>query len=208
MTSGRSGYGDTVTWIRAARPPRRGWRTAQRAFAATFTAALPLMALIGLLSPGRFGSPRANTFRTGWPLYVLLALLAAPLLYGLVHGARIRWFIARMREPFRRAFSGDPRFEGAADALASCNGALKTRFALAWVWGPAAVAVVAGMLCFAVAYFAVDAVLARGNVGWETPILAAANALGSMLLFRVVAQRLLTWRLAVSVHRAVTVGYD
>ena len=207
MTTRLRAYSDAVKWVRSAAPRPKSGRVAKRAFAGTFAAAVPLIALIGLVSPGRFGSPGANTFRSGWPLYVLLGIIALGGLYVGTHAARIRWSIARLREPFVRPFTGDPRFEGAADALATCPPALRTRFGIAWVWVPAAVTVLGGMFSFAAAYFVVDAVLARFKIGWQQPATAAASAVIAYLLFRSVARRLLTWRLAVSVHKSVTTGY-
>lgn len=174
---------------------------------ASIAVALPLLTLIALVSPGSFASPRSNTLRTGWPLYALLGLLAISLLYLLARARRIRWAIARAREPFVRAPEGDPRYEGAADALAACPGAMRTRFALWWIWGPAALAVLGVMCSFSAAYFLVDAILARFNVGWEHPALAGGNIVASFLLFALGSRRLATWRLAVAAHRSVTVGY-
>lgn len=61
---------------------------------------------------------------------------------------------------------------------------LQSRFAVAWVWGPMVVAVIAVLFAFSSAYFLIDAILQRFVVGWETPILAAVSALVSIILWR------------------------
>ena len=208
VMSARRAYSDAVKWVRSARPRRFSrvlW--AERALGATVAVAVPLLTVIALVSPASFASPASNTLRTGWPLYALLGLLAVSIVYLLARMRRIRWALARTREPFVRAPEGDPRYEGAADALAACPGPLRTRFVVWWVWGPVGIAVLAVMCAFSASYFLVDAILARGNVGWEHPVLAGANLASSFLLFAFGAGRLATWRLAVAVHRSVTVGY-
>lgn len=206
--SARRAYSDAVKWLKSAKPRnfRRGaW--AERALGASVAVAMPLLTAIALVSPASFASPASNTLRTGWPLYALLGLLAVSLLYLLARWRRIRWAIARAREPFLSAPEGDQRYEGAADALAACPAPMRTRFALWWIWAPVGVAVLAVMCAFSAAYFLVDAILAQFNVGWEHPVLAAANLVVSFVLFALTARRLATWRLAVAAHRSVTVGY-
>lgn len=166
-----------------------------------------MLTLIALLSPSSFGSPASNTLRSGWPLYVLLGILALSLAYLFGRRARIRWSLARVREPFVRAPEGQAHYENAADNLAACPGPLKTRFALQWVWGPVIVALLAVMAGFSGTYFLIDAILARFNVDWGHPVLAAGNLVLSVVLFALVSRRLATWRLATAVHRSVTVGY-
>ena len=206
--SSRRAYRDAVRWVESARPRRFGrWRYAERAVGATISAAVPILGLIALASPASFASPASNTLRSGWALYVLLAVLAVSLLYLLSRARRIRWAFARMREPFVRAPEGDERYEGAADALAACPAALRTRFAVWWVWGPIVIALLAVTAGFSATYFVIDAILARFNVGWEHPLLAAANLVVSFVVFAFVSARLATWRLAVAVHRSVTTGY-
>ncbi len=208
VMSARRAYSDAVKWVKAARPRgfRRG-RWAERALGASVAIAVPLLTVIALASPASFASPASNTLRTGWPLYALLGLLAVSLLYLLAHRKRIRWSLARVREPFVQAPQGDPRYEGAADALAACPGPLRVRFVVWWVWGPVAAAVVAVMCAFASAYFLVDAILARFNVGRDHPLLAGANLVLSFILFALASRRLSTWRVALAAHRSVTVGY-
>ena len=208
VMASRRAYRDTVKWVRSARPRRFGRsRYAERALGATIAAAVPILGLIALASPASFASPASNTLRSGWPLYVLLAVLGASFLYLFSRLSHIRWAFARLREPFVRAPQGDERYEGAADALAACPAPFRTRFALWWVWGPAVVALLGVTAGFSATYFLIDAILARFNVGWEHPVLAIANLVLSFVLFALVSGRLATWRLAVAVHRSVTVGY-
>ena len=206
--SAQRAYSDAVRWVKSARPrkfSRGAW--AERAVGASVAVALPLLSAIALVSPARFASPASNTLRTGWPLYALLALLAVSVLYLLARMRRIRWAVARAREPFVRPPEGDSRYEGAADALAACPAPMRTRFALWWIWGPVVIAVLAVMCAFSSAYFLVDAILARFNVAWEHPVLAGANLVASFILFALASRRLATWRLAVAAHRSATVGY-
>ena len=208
MLSARRAYVDAAKWVKSARP--RGFRRlrfAERAVGATVATAVPVLTIISLMSPTSFGSPASNTLRSGWPLYVLLGILAVSLLYLFGRRDRIRWSLARIREPFGREPQGDARYENAADNLAACPGPLKTRFALQWVWGPVVAGLLAVMAGFSATYFLIDAILARFNVGWGHPLLAAGNLVVSIVLFALVSGRLVTWRLATAVHRSVTAGY-
>ena len=207
LSAGRA-YSDAVKWLKTARPRRFSrLRYAERAVGATVAGAVPLLTLIALGSPSSFGSRGSNTLQSGWPMYVLLGLLALSLVYLFAHMARIRWSLARTREPFVREPRGDVRYENAADNLAACPAPLKTRFAVQWIWGPLVIAVLAIMAGFAATYFLIDAIVARFSVGWYHPVYAAANIVVSLVLFALVSGRLITWRLAVAVHRSVTVGY-
>ncbi|MDQ3955701.1 MAG: hypothetical protein M3285_09145 [Actinomycetota bacterium] len=204
MYSGQDSYADAVKWIRSARRGRSGgWQFAERAFGASLMAGIPILCVIALLSPTSFGAPGSNTLRSGWPLYLLLGILGLSLLLLIASARYVRWTIARLRDPFVRSFSGDARFEGAADALAECPAPLRTRFAMGWVWGPTALAVLGIFGTFSCAYFLIDAVMARFEVGLGHPILAAINGAVGLIAFRLGAARLQTWRLAVSVHRTV-----
>lgn len=117
------------------------------------------------------------------------------------------WLVRKAREPFRRPLEGDPAFAGAAHALGAAPAPLKTRFAVGWIWVPAGAALVALAGCLSTAYFVVDAVLARFEVGWQQPVLAGANLLLAWIVLRAAAGRLAVWPLAVSVHREATTGY-
>lgn len=201
-------YSEAVRWVKSARPRRFDrWRFAERALGGSFVVALPLLAAIGLVAPDRFGSPGSNTLRIGWPRYVIVALVAIPLLMLASRWRQVRWFVARTRDPFIRPPHDDKRFEAAADALAASGRAAKLRFAAAWVWGPAGLGGLGVIAAFATAYFIVDAVLARFQVEWQHALFASAYLVVGMVLFALSAPRLATWRLATSVHRSVTQGY-
>lgn len=206
--SARRAYSDAVKWLKTARPRRFSrFRYAERAVGATIAGAVPLLTVIALVSPNSFGSRGSNTLRSGWPLYVLLGILVLSLVYLASRGARIRWSLQRMREPFVREPQGDPRYENAADNLAACPAPMKTRWAIQWMWGPLVIVVLAVMAGIGATYFVIDAIVARFSIDWYHPVYAAANIAVSMLLFALVSGRLITWRLAVAVHRSVTVGY-
>lgn len=110
-------------------------------------------------------------------------------------------------EPLREPLDRFEAFDPAVHALLAAPATLRTRFALGWVWAPAGAVVAAAFFAASSAYFLVDAVLARFQIGWEQPLLAAVNAVAGLLLLRLAATRLATWRLAFSVHREVTGSY-
>ena len=195
--------------MRSARPGRIARiRFARRVFGSLLVAGLGLLALIGVLAPSNFGQPGAATPRSGWPFFVLLAVMAGTC--GLAAGRwrELAWLGARLREPLARPLHEHPRFDDAADAVASCPPPLRLRWALTYVWGPILWAVVAATLAFSSAYFIVDAVLARGRVGWAQPLYAVGFAALSTLVLALSAGRLATWRFGVSVHKEVTSGYE
>ena len=208
VRAARRAYSDATRWIRAGRPPTfNPRRFALRATAGAFVGGTIVLGAFGLLTPARFGATGARAFRSGWPALALLALVAAAVLLVLIDARRLRWLVARVREPWRRPLDDDPNFAGAVEALASCPAALHTRFVASYVWGPAVLGVLGTMFGFSSAYFVVDAILARFSVGWEQPLLAVGNALLSVIVFWAASQRLSTWRLAASVHREVATGY-
>jgi hypothetical protein len=207
VTSSGRAYSDATDWLKSSRRRFDKMAYAQKGFGAAFVAGLIVTGAIGVLSPAAFGSTGSRTLRTGWPSWLLLGLIGLAVLYAAMKWRYVRWAINRFRDPFVRAPEGDPRYEGAADALAACPAAYRTRFAFWWIWGPALLALLGTMCAFSVAYFLVDAVLARFEVGWETPVLAGINLVLGLLLFRLAATRLSTWRMAVAVHRSVTQGY-
>ncbi len=200
-------YGDAVRWIKSARPPRLNpWRLTRRIFQVCFVGALMVLAIIGLVSPERFGSPTSRPAGAiQW--WSLVALLVGCLAWcaskrsGIVAGA------TRLFEPLRRPLDELDAFYPATDALLSAPAAVRTRFAVGWVWGPVAVVVLAGFFAASAAYFLVDAILARFQIGWEQPVLAVVNAALSLVVLRLGAKRLSTWRLAFSIHRDVTGSY-
>jgi hypothetical protein len=207
VTSSGRAYADATGWIKSSRRRFDKMHYAQKGFGAAFLSALILLGAIGVISPQAFGSTGSRTLRTGWPSWVLLGLIGLALIYAISKWRFIRWALRRVRDPFVRAPAGDPRYEGAADALAECPQAYRTRFSIWWVWGPVALAFLGSVCAFSVAYFVVDAVLAGFEVGWETPLLAGVNLIVGLVLFRLAASRLSTWRMALAVYRSVTQGY-
>lgn len=204
----RKAYSDAVKWLKTARRRVRRLPFAERALGATVAAALPFFSFIALVSPGSFGAPASSTFDSGWVLYAVLGLLALSLLLLVVNAKRIRWFAARVREPFIRPPTGDPAFENGADALAASSGSYQSRFALWWIWAPVGLGLLGVITGFSATYFLVDAILARFDVGWSHLILAAGNLVISYLFFALAARRLRTWRWAVAIHKSVTTGYQ
>ena len=200
-------YSDAVRWLKSARPPRlNGWRLTRRIFQVCFVGSLLLLGAIGLASPQRFGSPGGGPGGSlqWWGLAALLVLCVAwcaTKRHGIKAGAE------RLAEPFRRPLDRLEAFYPATDALLSAPSAVRTRFAIGWVWGPAAIVVLGAFFAASSAYFLVDAILARFQIGWEQPVLAVVNALLSLVVLRSAAKRLSTWRLAFSIHREVTGSY-
>jgi hypothetical protein len=166
-----------------------------------------LLAIIGLISPARFGSQGSRAFGSGWPTIALIGLALACGLWVYARRKTHGWVVAKIREPFRRPLEEDPAFGGASGALAAAPAPLRTRFALTWIWAPAVGAMIALTACLSAAYFLVDAVLARFEVGWQQPVLAGIDLVLAWTLFRIAAGRLAVWPLAVAVHREATTGY-
>ncbi|MFN2488826.1 MAG: hypothetical protein ABR529_03620 [Actinomycetota bacterium] len=138
---------------------------------------------------------------------VLLVIIGLCLAYGALRRAELRWLAARVREPLVRPLEEEPHFDDAVETLESCPAPLRMRYAIAWVWGPIAWAVVGGTCAFSAAYFVVDAILARFRVGWEQPLYGAVFGVLSVIVFAGAAGRLATWRFAASVYREATTGY-
>ena len=83
-------YSDAKKWLRTARPRRiERNRFAWRSFAGFFLAGLVVLGIISLLAPNSFGAPGTNTLGTGWPLILVLALIAGSLLYALLQRRRL-----------------------------------------------------------------------------------------------------------------------
>ncbi|MGH2820585.1 MAG: hypothetical protein ACRDJ5_08030 [Actinomycetota bacterium] len=201
-------YADARRWIRSARPRRINRRAfARRGFSRGLMTGIVVLGLIALVSPSSFGEEYANTFALGWPLWVLLALMGACIAFGVSRLQQIRWVLARVSEPYRRALDDHPSWEGATGALDACPPAYRARFAMAYVYRPLALIVLGAFFAFCTAYFIVDALLASFGVGWLQPIMAVAFALLSLVTFGVTATGLSTWRLATSVHKFVSTGY-
>jgi hypothetical protein len=208
VIAARRAYSDATKWIRSSRPSHiRGWNRAGILFVNSFLAGILLLGVIGTLAPSRFGSPGARAFSSGLPSLALIGIVALCGMFAFIRRREIVWAVRRLREPARRALREDPAFEGAVNALEACPRPMQSRFALFWVWGPAAVFVLGGVFAFSAAYFVIDALLAGFSVGWEQAALGVANALASLMIFRLAAARLATWRLALSVYRSATEGY-
>ncbi|HVM34948.1 MAG TPA: hypothetical protein VM784_06350 [Actinomycetota bacterium] len=209
MIEARRAYADATGWIRAARPRRiEAGRFAARAFWGSFAAGVLVLGAVGLVAPATFGEPGVGTAAgRGLPALVLAGVVVAALAVGLSQGRRLIWVARRIREPFVRPLEEYESFEGAAGALAACPDALRARFAFGWVWGPAAVAVAGGTFAFSAAYFVVDAILARAQLGPGQWLMLAANFLLGAIAFRLGALRLSTWRIAASAYRDATGRY-
>ena len=204
----RKAYSDANAWTRSRVPPRRARAgIAGRSLTGCLVGSILLLASIAVISPARFGSQGSRAFGSGWPALVLGTVALGCAAWIFVRRRSIAWLLARAREPFSHAPEDDPAYAGAWAALAACRGPQRTRYALAWIWAPVAAAVVACAACLSAAYFLVDAVLARGEVGWQQPVLAAADLVVAWVLLRAAAGRLAVWPLAVAVHRAATTGY-
>lgn len=206
IAAGRA-YADLVRWMKKARPRGlRPWRLTRSIFRACVVGSTLVLGGIGLLRPSRFGSLSSRP--GGGPEWWALALFVALCLIAVV----VRWrrtagAAARLMEPWRRSLRELPSFEPAASALESCPAPLRTRFAIGWVWGPALLVVAGAFFAASAIYFVIDAILAGFSIGWEQPLLAVINMILSLVVLRVGAGRLATWRLAWSVHREVTGGY-
>lgn len=200
-------YGDAIRWIKSARSARfNAWRLTRRLFQTSFLGSLLLLGAIGLVSPESFGAPtsRAGGGIHWWGLAALVTLCLA---WCYTRRTGIRAGANRLAEPFRRRLDQLEAFDPAVGALLAASAGQQTRFALGWVWGPLAVLVLGGFFAASSAYFVVDAILARFQIGWEQPVLAVVNALLSFMVLRTGAKRLAVWRLAFSVHREVVGGY-
>lgn len=206
VIAARRAYSDAVRWMKEARPRgARGGRLALKLFRALYVGALVLLGSIGLVRPSRFGAPTSRPLRSvEWAaLGVLTAVL---LVYSLLRRQDILSSVSRFLEPFRSPID-HPSHDPAASALESCPAALRARFALGWVWGPAAAFLLAAVLAASSAYFVIDATLAGFVIGWQQPALAVIQAVLSLIVLRSTATRLATWRLALSVHRSVSGAY-
>lgn len=206
VIAARRAYRDLIRWMKAARPSGlRPWRLARRLFWTSILSATILVGSIGLVRPERFGS--RNT-RAGSPEWWALGLLvAAACLFVVLRRRGLVTAVDRLLEPLRRPLEELPSFEPAVNALDSCPAPLRSRFLLGWVWGPAAGLVAGAFFAASAVYFVVDAILARLVVGWQQPLLAGTNAALGLVISRLAATRLATWRLAFSVNRWVNGGY-
>ena len=203
VIAARRAYQDLIRWIKAARPRTLDpFRLARRLFWTYLLGATALLGGIGLLSPGRFGSPGSRPQRDlDW--WVLAALVGLSLATLVLRRTRMAEGTNSWLGVFSGALEQHPSFEPAVNALDSCPAALRTRFALGWVWGPLAAAVLAAICAASSVYFVVDAILARFTSGWGQALLAVVNGSISLIVLRLAAKRLSVWRLSFAVHRAV-----
>jgi hypothetical protein len=208
-------YSDAVKWTKLDRPRRFDRASfAGHCWQNSFVAGVVVLGVIGFLSPTTYGQTRGFSERgrfgalgLGWPGLVLLGLVVLGLLYALAHREGIRWTILRVIDPWRRPMTESSSYEGAVGALDASSDALKTRYAWRFVYRPMVLAVLATFFAFSSAYFLVDATLARFEVGWQQPVLGVVNTLISLILWRVAALGLSTYRLAASVYKSVSTGY-
>jgi hypothetical protein len=208
VLAGRRAYSDAVRRLKAARPRRiDSGRFAARAFWGSFATGIVVLGALALLAPSSFGTPGARALRGGVWTLALGGLIAVAVIALLLNARHLRWLYARIREPFARPLTENRHLDVAADALAACPESYHSRWATSWVWVPALIAVAGVTFAWSSAYFVVAAVLSGGRVGWGNPVLAAGNAILSLVMFAMGAVRLSTWRLALSVHREVTGRY-
>ncbi len=165
------------------------------------------MAAIAFVAPDAFGVPGRNPLRSGVVTAFVTVLLVGGGIVLFVNRTHLLWLARRIREPFVRPLDDSDDFHRVADALASCPGPMRARFALMWIYVPVGIAVLAGAFAFSAAYFVIDAIIGSFAVGWGQGVLAGANVLLSLILFGVGAPRLATWRVAVSAHKTATSGY-
>ena len=199
MRAGQRSYSDAVSWLTSTAPSRaRSSRLALRLVDGTVLAGILVLGTIGLLSPARFGSPGASPFKSGWPWLLLLALVVACAAVLVVRRKEISTVIRDLR---RRTDATQEALEQAAAALREAPSAMQSRFALSWVFVPGLLFVIGATFSFATAYFAVDAVLARFQVGWQQPLLGVADAAIAFLLFRTSSRRVALWPLAFRIYR-------
>ena len=213
--AGRSAYSDAVQWTKLGRPQRLNRATfAWQCWQNSFIAGVIVLGIIGFLSPSTYGQTRGFSSRgqigalgLGWPGLALAGLVLFGLIYAFVHRAGIRWTVDRVVDPWRRPLAENPNYEGAVGALSASSDANRTRYLWRFVYKPLALAVLATFFAFSSAYFLVDATLAQFQVGWQQPVLGVANSIISVVLWRIAADGLSTYRLATSVHKTVSSGY-
>lgn len=205
--TGRSAHADAVRWLRAARPRRVARaRFARRAFGASVAAGIVVLGALGLASPSLYRAGAGGRLRDLQVAALAVAVVVAALALA-ANGRRLARLARRVQEPLRRPLEHERAFEGVASNLAAAPQRMRTRFALKYVWTPALLAAAGVTFAFSTAYFVVDAILARGLVGWGQLAFAVGNAALSLAAFGAGAVRFATWRVAASAHRDATTGY-
>jgi hypothetical protein len=209
VTAYRRTYADAVSWTKSTRPA-----TFERdAFAVKscggfFFAGIVGFGVASIVSPETFGQRGARVLNLGWPTLALVAMIAVGVGVLLAQRGRISWLLSRnLTAPFSLRPGEERAYEAAVNALAACPQPLQARFALAWSWTPAIAACVGALFALSAAYFAVYVVLARGEVGTETLAMGLGDAVAAIGVFAAAAARLVTWRFATAVRRAVAPGY-
>jgi hypothetical protein len=209
MRDASRAYRDCLAYLRLARSKNLDTGDfARRATQRSLFAGILVLGIIGLISPGAFGRLGAEPLRSGWPSWLLGAVVAVCAGVCLIRRNEILYLFERLRDPFRRPMTENPNYEGLVDAFDVLPASLQSRFTWSYVWGPMVAAVLATFFAFSAAYFVVDAILARFLIGWQQPILALVNLFLSYLVWRLAASRLATWRLATSAYTAVTTGFE
>jgi hypothetical protein len=203
MLAARRSYSDAVRWARASRRHKLPHTAfARGAFLHSLMFGILLMALLGLLSPRSFGSPGSRALGSGWGALSMVVVLVAALLHFAARRRKISRFWDLIRGTLRGAWA-DEGYEGLVNALSSCPGPLRARFAFMWVWLPLVVGAIGALLAFSTGYFFIDAVLARFDVGLGQVLYVLSFALASLVLFLAIAPRLLSWRVAYAANRDV-----
>ena len=201
MRAASRAYADAVRWVRASRRNKVDPASFGRAaFLHAMVLGILLMSVAGLVSPKSFGSPGSRALGSGWVTAWMVGLIAAA---GLHFAARYR-AIRRGIELLRLTLSGsvaEEGYEGATNALASCPAPLRSRFAFSWVWLPLFGAALGFLLACSSAYFIVDAVIARFDVGLGQVLYGIASATASLMVFLLSAPRLISWRVAYAANR-------
>jgi hypothetical protein len=201
VLAARRAYADAVRWTRQSRRDKISTRVFTRAaFVLSVTVGMLVMSIVGLLSPKTFGSPGSRALAGGWATASMLVYIAVLGAAFVARRRKLAVVVGRVTEAIR-GIPDDEGYEGAVGALSSCPAPLRARYALGWVWGPVAAAVLGGLLAMCTAYFIVDATLARFDVGAGQPLYGAAFAVLCLLVWRAAAPRLLSWRVAYAANR-------
>jgi hypothetical protein len=203
IAAGRA-YKDLIRWLKEARPPRMNpWRLARRLFWNCILVATVILGTIAAVAPSRYGASSGGVGRSpeSWAVVALVAIcIATVFLRRSDTGSPTAWF----RETISGGLEQHPSFEPATNALEACPAALRTRFAMGWVWGPLAMMILGAIFAASSSYFLIDAILARFTVGWQQVALAVINALLGLAVLRLAAKRLSVWRLSLALHRSAS----
>ena len=196
MRSGARAYADANRWMKTLSARRAARGNPWLALNVALLGGVIVVGTIGLASPSAFGDPHATPARGGWPWFAVLALVvvcASPFALSGRNAVRI----ARPRAELADLDA----VEAATNALRASAAAYRTRFALTWIWLPIVGAVAGVAFSLAAAYFAVDAILARFQVGLAHPLLAIVDVALAAVAFRAAGPRLTILSAALRVHR-------